>query len=114
MSKGLYRIIPHKLRIYQFHPVPRFSAHTALSLQFCLGFMLSILAAHAATTGGVAPAQTTSFQLFKLPGHILQKPSSFGFLHVFLVQMVPFALSPISATRIFKVSIKRSVNYAVG
>lgn len=45
--------------------------------------MLSILAAHAATTGGVAPAQTTSFQLFKLPGHILQKPSSFGFLHVF-------------------------------
>lgn len=76
--------------------------------------MLSILAAHAATTGGVAPAQTTSFQLFKLPGHVLQKPSSFGFLHVFLVQMVPFALSPISATRIFKVSIKRSVNYAVG
>jgi len=28
--------------------------------------MLSMLAAHAAITGGVVPAQTTSFQLFKL------------------------------------------------
>lgn len=35
------------------------------------GFMLSILAAHAATTGGVAPAQTTSFQLFKLALSVL-------------------------------------------
>eukprot|EP00435_Cladocopium_sp_Y103_P033435 s111_g8.t1 len=35
------------------------------------GFMLSMLAAHAAITGGVAPAQTTSFQLFKLALSVL-------------------------------------------
>ena len=45
--------------------VCKLRGHYTQELQVPEGFLLSMLAAHAANTAGVAPMQTSSFQLFK-------------------------------------------------
>lgn len=44
---------------------PESSPPKQLGTRLTSGFMLSMLCAHAAITAGVAPAQTTAFQLLK-------------------------------------------------